>query len=272
LNCNFCENGKVYYSTDIYKKIQEHKEVKSNKGINKKNENNNTKEKLTWLTVITAALVDSINPCVLAIMAMLLMNLIRQNTRKKAVIAGLIFAFTVTFIYFLMGLGIIKALSFPSVQRILYYVLLVLAIILALLEFKAYFFYKPGFLSVEMPMFLRPWAKKIIETTTSLWFVFLTAVVLSLFLVPCSSGPYLLVLGMIASQNLMEKTLGLLYLMTYNLIFSIPMLAVTLLVGFGIKPEKIKKARDKNIRKLHLISGVLMFIIILLLLLQIFYY
>ena len=79
-------------------------------------------------------------------------------------------------------------------EKIIYYVLLVLAIIMALLQFKAYFNYKPGFLSMEMPMFLRPWAKKVIESTTSLWFVVISAVILSFFLVPCSSGPYLLVL------------------------------------------------------------------------------
>jgi cytochrome c biogenesis protein CcdA/glutaredoxin-related protein len=283
LNCSFCENGKVYSSQEIYERVKEIKESKDqnsdlaspiekpNNNLKEKNKKANA-EKLTLLSVIIAALIDSINPCVLAIMAMLLMNLVRQKTRKKAIIAGLIFSFTVTFIYFLMGLGVIKALTSIGIQKTIYYVLLILAIIFALLEFKAYFSYKPGFLSIEMPMALRPLAKKIIETTTSIWFVFITAVFLSFFLVPCSSGPYLLVLAMIASQNLMEKITGLIYLIIYNLIFSLPMLLITILVGFGVKPEKIQDWRNKNIKKLHLVAGILMSLIVLLLILQIIYY
>jgi cytochrome c biogenesis protein CcdA/glutaredoxin len=275
LNCSFCENGKVYSSFEIYQKVKTNENKNLNKQENIQNNNsskNPNKEKLILLTIILAALIDSINPCVLAIMAMLLINLIRQETKRKAVIAGLIFTSTVTFIYFLMGLGIIKALSIMSIQKVIYYILLILAIIFTILEFNAYFNYKPGFLSVEMPMFLRPLAKKLIKATTSLVFVFITAVILSLFLVPCSSGPYLLILGMIASQNLMEKTLGIIYLVIYNIIFSFPMLIITLLVAFGIKPEKIKEFRDKNVRKLHLFSGILMALITLLLLIQIFYF
>jgi len=262
LNCSFCKNGKFYFSDEIYKKTEELKNQKSQKNTNK----------LTLITLILAALIDSINPCVLAIMTMLLMNLIRQKTRKEAILAGLIFSFTVSFIYFLMGLGVIKALSYISIQKIILYILLVLAIIFALLEFKAYFNYKPGFISMEMPMFLRPWVKKVIESTSSIWFVFITAIILSLFLVPCSSGPYLLVLAMIASQNLMEKITGLIYLIIYNIIFSLPMLLITLLLAFGIKPEKIQNWRNKNIKKLHLVAGILMSLIVLLLIFQIIYY
>ena len=95
---------------------------------------------------------------------------------------------------------------------------------------------------------------------------------MSLFLVPCSSGPYLLVLTMIASQNLMEKIIGLIYLIIYNLIFSLPMLLITILVAFGVKPEKIQDWRNKNIKKLHLLAGILMSLIVLLLVLQIIHY
>jgi len=260
LDCPKCENNKVYSSSEL-KSLDQQTE--------KKDTQQNKNEGILLSTLILAALVDSINPCVLAIMAMLLINLMRQKSRKKTILAGFLFTFIVVSIYFLMGLGVIKALSFVWVEKIIYYVLLVLAIIMALLQFKAYFNYKPGFLSMEMPMFLRPWAKKVIESTTSLWFVAISAVILSFFLVPCSSGPYLLVLWMIASENLLEKLNGIIYLLGYNMIFALPMILITLLVAYKIKPEKVLEWRNENIKKLHLVSGILMLIIVLLLIYQI---
>ena len=92
----------------------------------------------------------------------------------------------------------------------------------------------------------------------------LSALILALFLVPCSSGPYLAILSLIASQHLNEKFVGIIYLIIYNLIFSLPMVLITLLIYFGLKPEKILKEREKNIRKIHLISGLILLILALL--------
>ena len=127
-----------------------------NETINSSNE----KQKLSLISVILAALADSINPCVLAIMAMLLANLLKR--KKNVLLAGFLFTFIITFVYFLMGLGILKAFSFIN-EKILKYLSLFLLLLLALLEIKTYFNYKPGFLSVEMPLFLRKYAKKVIK-------------------------------------------------------------------------------------------------------------
>jgi len=221
------------------------------------NNTNNKKENVTLslFTIIIAALADSINPCVLAIMASILLVILRKKDRKKALYAGLIFTFTITFIYFLMGLGIIKALSFISrdVLKILSFILL---FIIGLLEIKAYFNYKPGFFSIEMPIFLRKYVKKAIKSVESLKFVFLVAIFLSLTLVPCTSGPYLAILSLLSSLDLALKIKGIIYLMIYNLIFSLPMLMITLLVYFGLNPKFILKKRNEKIREIHLVSGI----------------
>jgi cytochrome c biogenesis protein CcdA len=48
------------------------------------------------------------------------------------------------------------------------------------------------------------------------------------------------------------------YLLIYNLIFVIPMIAISLILFFGTKRiEDISDWKDKNVRILHLVSGIL---------------
>jgi len=49
--------------------------------------------------------------------------------------------------------------------------------------------------------------------------------IVSLFLLPCTSGPYVVVLGLLAEKVELAKTFSLLVL--YNLIFVAPMIAIS---------------------------------------------
>ena len=224
-------------------------------------ERGNENDELTLYAVIVAALIDSINPCTLAIMAMLLATIVMQNGKKHALWAGFIFTSIIFIMYSLMGLGIIKVVVLSSVEKIFFYVMMVFAFIIAILEFKAYFNYKPGFISMEMPMWLRPYAKKYLQAATSPYAVAIAAVGCSLFLLPCSSGPYLVILSLLAKT---KATTYILYLILYNLIFVLPMMLITIAIYLGLSTaEKIKEFRNRYIKHLHLISGILMIIVIL---------
>ena len=63
--------------------------------------------------------------------------------------------------------------------------------------------------------FMRPYLKNVMKSATSIPGVAVAALVCSLFLLPCSSGPYLMVLSMIAESVTVQ---ALLYLVIYNLI------------------------------------------------------
>jgi len=211
---------------------------------------------LTWGVLIGAALVDSINPCTLAVMAMLLAVIIVSEGRKKALLAGIAFTATVFVMYLLFGLGILKAITTTGLTEIFFTVVTVGALVLAIMEINAYFNYKPGFFAVEMPMFLRPYAKEAISKATSLPGVVAAAIFCSIFLLPCSSGPYLMVLGLLAKE---VSTLHLMYLVVYNLFFILPMIMITALVVAGYATvQKISETREKYIRTIHLISGILL--------------
>ncbi|MCI0503419.1 hypothetical protein L0Y65_01770 [Candidatus Micrarchaeota archaeon] len=219
---------------------------------------------ITLPVLIGAALVDSINPCTIAVMVLLCGAILCAKGRNSALLAGLIFSFVIFFMYVLYGLGIMKAIAALELTRAFYTLVTLGALALALMEINAYFNYKPGFLAVEMPMFLRPYAKKITASATSPAGVAVAAVFCSLFLLPCSSGPYLLVLGMLAKAATMQ-TIG--YLVLYNLFFILPMVVITVAVYLGKTTiEKVNETKEKYIRLIHLVSGIILFFLFLLML------
>ena len=85
---------------------------------------------------------------------------------------------------------------------------------------------------------------------------FLIGLLVSLFLLPCTSGPYAVILGMLATK--ITFTSAVFYLILYNLIFVLPMLVVVFAMYWGLSPEKAEDWRKNKIRLLHLIAGVIL--------------
>jgi len=88
--------------------------------------------------------------------------------------------------------------------------------IIGALNIKDYFMYTPGGLATEMPIFMRPKVKKIIQKITSPGGAFIIGFLVTVFLLPCTIGPYLIFSGIIHGLNTLH-IVGLLLL--YNLIF-----------------------------------------------------
>ncbi len=221
--------------------------------------NQDVLKNLTIWGLVAAAIVDSINPCTIAIMAMLLGMVLISDGRKKMLVSGLLFISIVFVCYLTMGFGILKVMDNPALTNIFYILTTFGMLVIAALEIRAYFDYKPGFMAIEMPNFLRPHAKTVIEKATSLPGIAAAALFCSLFLLPCSSGPYLAVLAIIAKGATAEY-IG--YLILYNIIFILPMLIVTLAIYFGYTTvENVGEAKDRYIRQIHLVSGIILFLL-----------
>ncbi len=230
-------------------------------------EGHGTATQLTLAVLLGAALVDSINPCTITVMVLLLGVIMMSEGKKKMALAAATFITVVFIAYMLMGIGILTAITSAGLTNLFYYIVTVAAFLLSIMEFNAYFRYKPGFFAVEMPMFLRPYTKKVIKGATSIPGVAFAALMCSLFLLPCSSGPYLMVLGMLANAVTMQ---ALLYLVLYNIIFVLPMIAIAAIVYMGrTTVEEIGDMREKYIRQIHLFSGIILFCLFLLMLYQI---
>jgi len=219
-----------------------------------------TDSNISMLKVIGLAFTDSINPCALSVLLMMLIAVTTYHPkdRRQILWSGLAFIAAVFITYFIYGLLIVKAFEvlqgFSNIRLYLYKGLAIGAIVLGLLELKDFFFYKPGGIGTEMPLFFRPKVQNIIAKITSPLGAFGLGMFVTLFLLPCTIGPYIILGGMLSFGDFF-KSLPILSL--YNLIFILPMLGIVLLVFFGTKNIKqISSWREKNIRILHLIIGL----------------
>jgi len=185
---------------------------------------------LTWVILIGAAIADSVNPCVLALMVLLLGTIMSSKGKERAFISGIIFTATIFVMYVLYGFGIIKVITNLEFTTFFYALMTIAALVFAFLEFNAYIHHTPELCAFRIPRFANPLAKLFTLHTTSFSGVALVAVFCSLFLVPCSSGPYLIILSMLAKSPTFEP---ISYLLAYNLLFVLPMLIVTGAVYLG---------------------------------------
>lgn len=214
---------------------------------------------LTPVAVACGAALDAINPCEFAILILLMASLLlTDENRKKALLTGLAFTAAIFIAYFLMGVGLFEFIRAYTVSFSGYFYKLVglLAIILGLLNIKDYFWYGGGGFLMEVPRAWRPKMKGLIRRITNPAGAFLIGLLVSLFLLPCTSGPYVIILGLLASKTTLAK--ALIYLVFYNLIFIAPMLIIVFAMYWGLSPEKAEQWRQQKLRLLHLIAGVVL--------------
>ena len=220
--------------------------------------NNNPQKNQTAITipiVISGALVDAINPCAFAVLILLLTTILIHDNRKRSLRAGLAFSLSIFISYYLMGLGLYGVVATAGLSTTFMKIIGGLAILVGLFNLKDYFWYGKGFV-MEVPMSWRPKMKKLITSITSPVGAFFIGFLISLFLLPCTSGPYIVVLGMLGNTATFHTALWLLLL--YNLIFISPMILITLGVYKGLDPKKLEEVRKGKLKLLHLIAGLIM--------------
>lgn len=214
---------------------------------------------LTPWAVACGAALDAINPCEFAILILLMASLLlNKENRKKALLTGLSFVAAVFIAYFLMGVGLLEFLRSYTLafSGYFYKTIGILAIILGLLNVKDFFWYGGGGFLMEVPQSWRPKMKSLILKITNPVGAFFVGLTISLFLLPCTSGPYIVILGLLASKVALGKAFA--YLIFYNLIFIAPMLAIVFALYWGLSPEKAEGWRKQKLRLLHLIAGVIL--------------
>ncbi len=215
---------------------------------------------LSLLTIVGAAFVDSINPCAIAVLLILLGALMVSGDKKRALKAGIAFTVSIYIAYFLFGLGLFSALQISGLSFWFFKIIGVVAIIIGLANIKDYFWYGGGGFVMEVPRSWRPSLKKMLSGITSPFGAFLAGFVVCLFELPCTGGPYIVILGLLAERMTAISAIPLLAL--YNLVFVLPLVVITFAIYFGFaSTENTNEWKEKNIRKLHLVAGIIMLIL-----------
>jgi len=230
-------------------------------------ENNISIEKNKWFTsflliLLPAALADSINPCVFAVMLILLGSILnRYNSYKKMILSWWLFVLSIFISYYLMWIWIYKVLSYTSSIFYLKLWVWMLWLIVWLANLKDYFWYWKWFI-MEVPLSWRPKMKSYLDKVTSPLWAFIVWFIVSLFLLPCTSWPYFTILWYLASESNSINIMWYIYLFIYNIIFILPMFIIIFIVAIWAKSvSEIKEYKEYYTREIHLIVAILMFIL-----------
>jgi cytochrome c biogenesis protein CcdA len=183
----------------------------------------------------------------------------KSNVRNRVINAGLAFTAATYICYFLTGMGLFTAIRVTGLQHYIYFGVSILSIVIGLWNTKDFFWYERG-VNIEVPQSWRPKIKQITRGVTSTPGAFALGCLMSVFLAPCTSGPYAVIIGMLGSTATRMQAIWL--LLIYNVIFVLPFIIITFGVGFGLtSPAIVEKLRQKWLRGLHLATGIFMLVL-----------
>ena len=213
--------------------------------------------KLTLFTIISAAAIDSINPCAFSVLIFLLVYLMALGSKKKVLKVGLTYIFTVFVVYFISGLGLFAVIQYANITRSVYFIAAILAIGAGLINVKDFFWYGKG-ITLSIPESGKSTIKKYIHKA-SIPAAVILGIAVSLFELPCTGGVYLAILGLLSTKMTLWQ--GIPYLLFYNMIFVLPLFIILGLVYKGTSPESLEKWRSGNRKWLRLIMGLAMILL-----------
>lgn len=207
-------------------------------------------------TVLLTAAIDSINPCAIGVLILLVSTMI-ANSRKRGrmMLLGIAYVLAVFITYLAAGLGLIAFLTRIPLF-VTEYISIAVGIMIAamgLVEIKDYFWYGRGFSLAISPRMTRTIHRRL-QNISVPGVVLLGAFVAAVEL-PCTGGPYLAI-TVILAQNF--NAVAFMLLVLYNIIFILPLVVILAAVLGGMKITTIKKWKHRNRPYMRLASGLLL--------------
>ncbi len=227
-------------------------------------------EQFSVLVVLGAGLIDGINPCAFVVLIFLVSYLYYVGRgRNEILIAGFFFAIGIFGAYLAMGTGLLGAVGYlESVSRIFqlvfYPAMAVFTGILAVLSILDFYrmHYKGKKAVLELSAGLKKKTHDIIRKNArakTIWIASLvTGVLVSFVEFMCTGQVYLpTIVYVINSAGVSADALG--FLVIYNLGFTVPIIAITLIAYFSSSTKKIQEYMTSTnaAAKIKLIMGAL---------------
>ena len=204
--------------------------------------------------ILLTGLVDGINPCALAILLFFVSFLFTiRKTRVSVAQMGAVYIGAVYVVYFLIGLGLLRASTLLR-GHWLGQAGAALLVLLGSTNLLGALF--PNFpIRLEVPEgskeSLQKWMYRATLPTT-----LILGTLVGLHTFPCSGGPYVAVLGLLASQTGFWE--GIAYLVLYNLMFVLPLVVVLILSLDPVLGGKIRAWERSSSRTVRGVTGGVM--------------
>ena len=210
----------------------------------------------TLTTVFITALIDSINPCAIGVLILMISVLLAaKRSIGRLLFLGFVYIASVLAVYFLAGLGLIYFFTkLPLVLTEYIAITVGILIILAgLIELKDFYWYGEG-ISLAIPYYFSKKIDKWASNTSTIGVILLGAFVSAVEL-PCTGAPYLAIITLLSQYFDLTAFLLLIF---YNIIFVMPLVIILVLVAAGKRLYDIKKWKHKNRAFMRLFSGLLL--------------
>lgn len=207
---------------------------------------------LSILTITIAALIDSISPCSIAILAFLIgARVLVVNQKARALKIGLTFCLAMFIAYLLFGLGLFTIIQASGYSSVVSVIIGFFTVFVGVFYLKDVFWHNAGGFTMEVPERLKPSLLKMLKGVRSPIGAFAMGFAVILFELPCTGGPYLFILGQLANNATRLQALPL--LIYYNFLFVLPLIIITLFLYsriFSIRVIREWNERNKNLSRL----------------------
>jgi cytochrome c biogenesis protein CcdA len=225
---------------------------------------------LGFLTVISAGLIDGINPCAFATLIFFVSYLAFIGRKRKEILrVGIGFSGAVFITYLLIGLGILSFLQhfslLPTFSRIVYLLTILIALCLGGLSLHDYIQLKrghPSEMKLQLPDFLRKRIHRTIREESKSSRYFLAAVasgfIISLLEFTCTGQVYLPTILFVTNIPSL-RTSAITYLILYNLMFILPLWIIFGIVYWGVTSEQLALFLKKRSSTIKLVTALLFF-------------
>jgi len=224
-------------------------------------------KKLLFLPVITAGLLDGINPCAFTTLIFLLAALSFAGKGKREVLViGLFYTASVFITYYLIGLGFFKTLrmaeSFSIVSQVIHWLLFTALIVLSGLSLWDYIKIRKGKtkdMILQLPLKMKQRIHKSIRTQTQstalIGSSLLMGFFISVFELGCTGQIYFPTIAYLVQAD--KEIEGYIFLAIYNVGFILPLFLVFFLTYKGISSERITRIFQDNMGKVKLGTALL---------------
>lgn len=210
-----------------------------------------------WLLplVLASAVLDSVHPCSFSILLITIAFLFgMQMARKKILQVGGLYIAGIFTAYLLIGLSILKVLHLFNTPHFMGKLGATILIVFGIANLLNRFF--PKFpLKLKIPAVSHTAMGRLMERT-SLPAAFGLGLLVGVCQFPCMGGPYLMVIGLLRDQ--VTYFTGFAYLLLYNLILALPLVAVLWVAADKAIVSKVQEWKKTNMSGVRLWSGLAM--------------
>ena len=209
-------------------------------------------DSFSFLVVIAACLIDGINPCAFVVLLFLVSYLyLVGRERLEILLAGIFFALGIFLAYLVLGAGLLEMVGyFERVSRIFqlifYPLMTVLTAVLAILSVVDFFRMRYGNKQpvLQLSNGLKRSTHSVIRKyarSRAIWIgSFIAGLIISLVEFMCTGQIYLpTIVYLIKSTDYTVEAMG--YLIVYNIGFTVPIIAITMVAYFTSSVKKIQE-------------------------------